>query len=225
MPGIRARLGFRTLEQASKPAAPSTGTRHLYAKADGWYEQDAAGTEVRLSGAAGANPEVLSNASTSLTTFAAADLYVPGSNLVLPSRLRVGSMYRFKMQLTKTSTTGSTATPIVTIRTGTTGSLSDAARVTLTFAAQTAVADVGMIDLYCIFRAVGASAVLTAVGHLDHQLSSTGLSTSNASIVRATPAAFDITPAGTQIGVSFNGGASFAGNSELAHGELLGLAA
>lgn len=163
------------------------------------------------------------NCSVANQTFAAADAYVTGSNVLIPSgRLQAKSFYTARFQITKTSTTGSTGTPVITVRLGTAGTTADTARCTLTFAAQTAVADVGLIEVFATFRTVGSgtTAVLQAVGILDHQLATTGLSTLNSSVQRFTSAGFDSTVANLQIGFSFNGGASFAGNTDLVQAEL-----
>jgi hypothetical protein len=164
------------------------------------------------------------NASVANQAFTTAELYVTGSNVGIPTgRLQPASMYRMRMQLTKTSTTGSTSAPIVNIRVGTAGTIADTTRLTLTFAAQTAVADAGFIDIYVTFRTVGASTVLQGAGLLDHQLATTGLANVNTSTPRATGAAFDVTTA-TFIGCTFNGGTSFAGNTDLVQSELMNLA-
>lgn len=43
--GLFARLGFKSLEQASAPSTPGSGERILYPKASGWFEKDSAGVE------------------------------------------------------------------------------------------------------------------------------------------------------------------------------------
>lgn len=167
----------------------------------------------------------VSNASIANQTFSTTDAYVVGSDCLIPViRLQQRSEYRFRMQLQKTSTTSSTATPIVTVRYGTNGSTADTARCVLTFPAQTAVADDGFIDVFVTFRQVGASAVLSATGVLDHRLASTGLCNTNTGLAKAVSGAFDSFVAGSKIGVSFNGGASFAGNTDLVQAELMNLA-
>jgi hypothetical protein len=96
----------------------------------------------------------------------------------------------------------------------------------LTFAAQTAVADNGFLEVFCTFRTVGSgtTAVLQGVGILDHTLAATGLSTANVSVAKATSAGFDSTVSNLRIGFSFNGGTSFAGTTNLVQAELWNLA-
>jgi hypothetical protein len=166
------------------------------------------------------------NASVANQAFAAADTYIAGSFVTIPAgRLQAKSIYRLRMQLQKTSTTGSTATPIATVRLGTAGTTADTARATLTFPAQTAVADDGFLEVFVSFRTVGSgtAAVISSHGILDHRLASTGLVNTNTGFAKAVSAGFDSTVAGLGIGVSFNGGTSFAGNTDLVQAELLNL--
>lgn len=44
---------FNTTEEAAAPTTPAAGRRVLYPKADGWYEKDDAGVEVRIRGNSG----------------------------------------------------------------------------------------------------------------------------------------------------------------------------
>jgi hypothetical protein len=166
------------------------------------------------------------SASIAQQALSTADVYLAGSSVSIPAgRLQARSMYRARIDLSKTSAAG-TAAPVLSVRIGTAGTTADAARATLTFAAQTAVADDGFIDLYVTFRSVGAStsAVIQAAALLDHRLAATGLSTANTSIARNTGAGFDSTVANLKIGCSINMGASFAGTTDLVQAELMNLA-
>lgn len=164
------------------------------------------------------------NASLANQTFTTSDTYLTGSDVTIPAgRLQAKSMYRLRLQMTKTSAAG-TAGTIISVRLGTAGSTADTARATLTFSAQTAIADVGFYDIYVTWRTVGTSSVIQAAGLLDHQLAATGLASVNTSVVRVTSSAFDSTVGGLKIGCSFNGGASFAGNTDLVQAELMNLA-
>lgn len=163
------------------------------------------------------------NASVANQAFTTTDAYITGSNCAIPTgKLQAKSFYRMRMQLQKTSTTGSTATPIVNVRIGTAGTTADTARATLTFPAQTAVADDGFVEVFVTFRTVGSgtTAVISAHGILDHRLAVTGLVNINTGFAKAVSAGFDSTVASLQIGCSFNGGASFAGNTDLVQAEL-----
>jgi hypothetical protein len=167
------------------------------------------------------------NANVAQQTFAATDAYVTGSDVLIPNaRVQAKTMYRARMEITKTSTTGSVSTPIVSIRIGTAGTTADTARATLTFAAQTAVADTGFLEIFVTFRTVGSgtTAVISATGILDHVLAATGLSTANVSVAKAVSAGFDSTVSNLRIGWSFNGGTSFAGTTNMVQAELFNLA-
>ena len=154
----------------------------------------------------------------------AADTYLVGSSVPVPlGLLKATSKYRCRFTVTKTA--AGVATPIVTVRFGTAGSTADAARCTLTFAAQTAAVDEGMFEVEVVFRTVGAgtTAVLQAVGVLFHRLSITGLSVDVTGVKFSTSAGFDSTVAASIIGLSVNGGASAAWTVAVVSAELVGL--
>lgn len=149
----------------------------------------------------------------------AADTYLTGSFIVIPAGgLKVGTRYRLVFDVSKTA--AGTAAPVITVRVGTAGSTADTGRATLTFLAQTAAADDGRFEVLVTVRATGGTAVLQAVGTLTHRLQITGLANLPSPTVRATSAAFDITPAGTGIGVSVNGGASASWTVQLVQATL-----
>jgi lysophospholipase L1-like esterase len=153
----------------------------------------------------------------------AADTYVTGSAVAIPvGRIKPGAIYRCKLKVSKTG--AGVATPIVQVRLGTAATTADTSRATLTFAAQTAVADDGFIEVFVTVRATGSSTgVIHAVGVLDHSLAATGLSTANTSIKEATSSTFDTTTP-TFIGISVNGGTSAAWTISMVQAELQGCA-
>jgi hypothetical protein len=166
------------------------------------------------------------NASVAQQTWAAAEAYLTGSYVTIPAgRLQAKSKYMCRFYVAKTSVAG-TATPIINVKLGTAGTTSDTTRAALTFAAQTAVADDGRIDVEVNFRTVGSgtSAVIRAQGTLDHRLAATGLSTANTSITGTTSAGFDSTVASLGIGISVTWGTSFVGTTDLVQAELINLA-
>lgn len=153
------------------------------------------------------------------------DTYLQGSNVSIPlGKIQVGTKYRCKFSVVKTST-GGTATPVITFRVGTAGAIGDTSRGTMTFAAQTAVADEGAFEIELTFRAAGATAFFVALGTLGHRLAATGLSTANHSVVLITSSTFDATAANLKLGISLNAGASAAWNVNLVSAELVNLAA
>ena len=156
---------------------------------------------------------VIPNASVAAQTGFAADTYLNGSNLLLPTGLiRVGTQIRWRFDVVKTA--AGTAAPTVIIRFGTGGAIGDTARVTFTFAAQTAAVDRGIIEILANFRTVGSgtSAVIAGIAALKHQLATTGLNTTTTGYqtLAVTSGGFDSTVANSYIGLSVNGGASAA---------------
>ena len=150
--------------------------------------------------------------------------YLTGSDCLIPTgKIKAGTKYRCKFNIVKTA--AGTAAPVFTVRVGTAGTTADTARATLTMAAQTAVADEGVVELEVIFKASGASAVLQAIATLGHRLAATGLSTSNHDTKIATSAAFDATVAGLKIGVAIDAGNQAAWTISFVSAELVNLAA
>jgi hypothetical protein len=168
-------------------------------------------------GATGATgPGLVTVASTSSVTGFAADTYLAGSFKAFPAAPVVGTTYRLMFDVTKTA--AGLATPIITIRTGTTGTT---ARLTFTFGAGTAVVDNGVFTVLVTFRTVGSgtTAVLTGFAQLVNNLTTTGLS--NAAKARSvTSAGFDSTTASLGIGCSYNGGASASHTVTLVRAEV-----
>jgi hypothetical protein len=167
------------------------------------------------------------NASTANQTGFAADTYLVGSNITIPPTLKIGSRYRLTFDMVKTA--AGTAASTLIIRYGTAGSTADTARVTFTFGAGTAAVDTGTYEVFCHFRSVGSgtSAVLQGMIECSHHLAATGLISTGASgngILLVTSGGFDSTPAGSIIGASFNGGASFSGTNTKVEAELLNAA-
>jgi hypothetical protein len=161
--------------------------------------------------------------STGTVTPFATDTYLVGSAIPLPSTgFLAGARYSCKFDMTKTA--AGTATAIAVVRIGS-GVVGDTAILTFTFAAGTAAVDTGTFEITAHFRTVGAgtTAVLVGLCECRHALAATGLVSTGASgdaLLGVVSSGFDSTTAGTVIGVSFNGGASFAGTCTLVESEL-----
>lgn len=144
----------------------------------------------------------------------AADTYLAGSRIAVPVASIVGGQTSFRWAFGISKTAAGVAAPTVIIRYGTAGAIGDTARVTFTFAAQTAVIDRGWMDVIASFRTVGSgtSAILDAEAALWHQLATTGLNTTTqgGQELAVSSSGFDSTPVGSFIGLSVNGGASAA---------------
>jgi hypothetical protein len=155
----------------------------------------------------------------------ASDTYLTGSGIAVPQgALRAGTRYRVRLDVRKTA--AGTASPVFTLRFGTAGGLADAALGTLTFPAQTAVADDGQFDVDVTFRSTGTgtAAVVQIVGSMIHSLASTGLANSPGAVRRATSAGFNSEQAGAVIGLSVNGGTLAAWTVSLVQARLENIA-
>lgn len=177
----------------------------------------------------GATLNTTSAVTASTTTVSAgyaADTYVAGTGVTIPTAgVPALAIYEAVFDMTKTA--AGTATPVVTLRYGTAGTTADTAILTFTFAAGTAAADTGIFVVRVHFRTVGSGTAAVVVGfaEVSHNLAATGL-VSNASgggyqaINAQVSSGFDSTPAGSILGVSFNGGASFSGTNSQAEAYL-----
>jgi len=147
----------------------------------------------------------------------ASDAYLAGSGIGIGQAggWAAGMIYNCVFDMTKTA--AGTATPILTVRMGTTGTVADASIGTITFGAGTAAADTGVFEVQLAFRSVGGgtSAVVAGWASCAHHLAATGLTSTGASgtgIVTFSSAGFNSTTQ-TFLGLSLNGGASFAGTN------------
>ena len=152
----------------------------------------------------------------------AADTYLAGSNIAIPPHLmQAGTAFRWKFIATKTA--AGVATPIWTVRVGTAGSVADAARLTFTGPAQTAVIDTAEIDIFAILRNTGVAAILAGGLTMKHNLAITGFATLNPIALQATSAGFDSTVASLIVGVSVNPGAAGVWTHQVVNGEALNI--
>ena len=154
----------------------------------------------------------------------ATDTYLTGSSIAIPSgALKAGTRYHLIFDVSKTA--AGTATPVITIRFGTNGTTADTARLTFTFLAQTAAADIGTFEIWVTVRSVGSgtSAVLQGTAQCRHRLSTTGLQNQPGTTLQITSGGFDSTVANSIIGASVNAGASAAWTVQLVQAELLNI--
>lgn len=146
-------------------------------------------------------------------TVNAADTYLTNSDLIIPSwGLQQKGTFLFKISASKTA--AGTATPIYNIRIGANRTTADTARLTLTGPAQTAIADIGTLNILVTVRATGGSAVLQGTAFWDHRgtaasttVGGVGFANDGSGHVEATSAAFDATAVnGLYVGLSVNSG-------------------
>ena len=165
--------------------------------------------------------ELKNTSTTSQGAGFAADTYLTGSNITLPTGGPVvGTTYKLTFDVTKTA--AGTATPIIQVRIGTLGTTGDASILTFTFGAGTAAIDTGIFEIIATFRTVGSgtSAVLQGITRLVNNLTTTGISNAKKS-VSTTSSGFNSTTAGLIIGVSYNGGTSASHTVQLVRAELM----
>lgn len=174
-----------------------------------------------------AAPYRTNRSTTTVSAGYAADTYLAGSAITMPAGGPVSSgstatVYKCKFDMAKTG--AGTAAFTVNVRYGTAGTTADASVLSLAFAAGTAAADTGLFELLLHFRTVGSgtAAVIAALIDCSHHLAATGLVSTGAAgygLVEGVSAGFDSTPAGSILGISVNGGASFSGTNTIAQAE------
>ncbi len=195
------------VDTQAAPSTPGSGSAIIYV--DSTTKLISAKNDA---GAVQTVPLSVTNRSVAAQSGFAADTYLVGSAIALPAGYpRVGALYRCIFDVTKTG--AGVATPIIIVRFGTLGTTGDAARLTFTWAAQTAVIDAGIFEIWALFRTVGAAGVAQGRTLLEHNLAVTGLTSVNPAgyaMLLVTSAGFDTTVANSIIGVSVNGGTSAA---------------
>lgn len=154
----------------------------------------------------------------------AADTYLTGSGLYVSGRLKAGTVLEWALRMTKTA--AGTATPTWILRFGTAGTTSDTARLTFTGAAQTAATDTGMVWISVVVGSYSSSGVLIGALQMDHTGTTTGfMNGAQGQMLTVTSAAFDMTVAGSRVGISVNPGASGVWTHQLVSARAFGLAA
>lgn len=175
-----------------------------------------------------ANPRLNNRSVSTVSAGYAADTYLAGSSIAMPAGGPIiGTRYACGFDMVKTA--AGVATFIINVRFGTAGTTADAAILTFTFTAGTGVVDTGTFEVLLHFRTVGAgtSAVVVGKAECRHALAATGLITLGASgqgQITTVSSGFNSTPAGSILGISVNGGASFSGTNTIVQAETLNLA-
>lgn len=197
-------MGEILIDVEVKPATPAAGKIILFPETVGKRLSflDDAGRSYTIPGA-------VRNWNTADVTANAADTYVTGSGLTVPTGLllQVGVTCEWNIFMTKTA--AGVASPVWNIRVGINGSTADTARCVFTqVAAQTGAADAGWVKIIAILRNIGAAGVLGAGLTMNHVLAATGFSTLTENVQQVTSAGFDTTVANTIVGLSVNPGAA-----------------
>jgi hypothetical protein len=158
------------------------------------------------------------NASVANQSPGTSDAYLTNSNVLIPSfGFKAKSCFRWRFSASKTA--AGLAQPAIQLRIGAAASTADTSRLTLTMRPQTAVLDVGTLNVMVTCRNAGAAAVLQGTAWWDHRgtitssTGGTGFADDGTGHVEATSAAFDAqgsTIGGLNVGLSINCGASAA---------------
>jgi len=204
-----SRLRFNTTTYGATPASgkldvwgDSTSKRMSYVDDAGRYY--AAGPI--------SNAAIASQGSAVAGSGFASDTYVTNSDLLIPSfGLQAKTTFYWAISVSKSA--NGTATPVYTIRIGAARTTSDTSILAITGPAQTAAADVGLIEIIGTVRSIGSgtSAIIQGSTFMAHNLAATGLANNAAAAVEATSSGFNSTTmAGQYIGLTINGGASNA---------------
>lgn len=191
------------IDNQAVPSTPASGKTIIFAEQGGKrlaYKDDS-GRSYTIGGA-------IRNWNTSDVVANAADTYLTGSGLAIPTglALQVGTTFKWRVYMTKTA--AGVAAPTWIIRVGTAGSVADAAVVTFTGPAQTAAIDAGFVEVTAVLRNVGASGILAAGLILNHNLAATGFANIGSPTLQVTSAGFVTTTAGLVVGISVNPGSA-----------------
>lgn len=139
---------------------------------------------------------------------AATRTYITGSQVALPAagRLQIGTMFRWRWNMTKTA--AGTATSTIDIAFGTAGTTADTARVSFTKPAGTAVIDEAFCEVEAIVRGpLSASGIVVGEFTLIHNLAATGHAVIPCVCVNTVSGAFDVTTP-TFVGLCITTGAA-----------------
>jgi hypothetical protein len=145
---------------------------------------------------------------------AATDTYITNSGLSVPSTLRVGTRFRWYINVTKTA--AGAASPVWSFRWGTSASTADTARVTITGSAQSAAVDTKTFVWDSIVLTTGASGTIRVFQSGLMTATSQGVpvglggATSTNTNWRGVSSTFDTTVGASSIGISVNTGTAAA---------------
>lgn len=136
--------------------------------------------------------------------------YITGSQIAVPvGKLRIGTLLRWRFNMTKTA--AGTATSTFDVAIGTAGTTSDTAVLSFTKPAGTAAADEGYVEVDVQIRGpLSASCIATGEFVMFHNLAATGHAVIPTVVVNTVSSAFDATTANLFVGVCVTSGASDA---------------
>jgi hypothetical protein len=149
--------------------------------------------------------------------------YIAGSALAVPpGKLQIGTLFRWKFNITKTA--AGIAASTFDICFGTAGTTADTARVSFTKPAGTAAIDEGYVTIVATVRGPLTSAgVVAGEFVLVHNLAATGHAVIPCVCVCTISAAFDVTVANLVVGVCITTGAADAITIQQVQAEAINL--
>lgn len=205
-----------TMDVQSVPATPGAGTATVFI--------DTTAKRLAVKDDAGFIKGHVYNFSTASQAPAAATrTYLTGSNIAIPTgKLQIGTMFRWKFNMTKTG--AGTAASTFDIAVGTAGTTADTARVSFTKPAGTAVADEAVCEIIATCRGpLSGSGIFVGEFTMIHNLQITGHAVIPCVCVNTISSAFDVTVANLIVGVCITSGASDAITIQMVHAEAINL--
>lgn len=146
--------------------------------------------------------------------------YITASGLILPAAPNLLTVVRYSIVISKAAA-GGTGPQTWTLKCGTTGSVVDATLGSFSLGTNSAVADVGKMDILATFNSVGSTGVVQMSAAFSHSLASTGLNTVPVQIVNATSGATDFTVSNLIFGVALLPGTTNAITVTQVVGEII----
>lgn len=149
--------------------------------------------------------------------------YIVGSNINIPTGgLKVGTVFRWRFNMTKTG--AGTATSTIDIAIGTAGTTADTAVVAFTKPAGTGVIDEGWVEVDCVIRGP-ITALCIAAGEftMTHNLAATGHAQIPVVVVNTISSGFDATVGNLVAGLCITTGASDAITIQMVTANAVGL--
>jgi len=164
--------------------------------------------------------QITNSGSTAAQTPAATTrTYITGTKLAVGAgKLQVGSMFRWRWNMTKTGAGTSAST--IDVAVGTAGTTADTARLSFTKPAGTGVIDEAWCEVTAIVRGpLSASGVMVGEFTMGHNLSATGHATIPYVAVNTVSGTFDVTVANLFLGVCITTGSLDVITIQFATGE------
>lgn len=204
---------------AGSISTPSAGVTALFADANKRLGlKNDAGLVTRIA------PLVTNFSTAAQAPTAATKTYITGSALAIPSdaRFQIGTMLRWKFNMTKTAAGIAASTFELVV--GTLGTTGDATRLTFTKPAGTAAIDEAWVDIIALCRGpLSAVGILAGQFIMTHNLQITGHAIIPCVVLNAISAGFDVTTASLIAGLCITSGAADAITIQIVQAEAINL--